>query len=73
MKSIVERTIVGDFFPQVIRTISLVKNEKELRDKFDESFIKLALTWGLNIGFGGSHMWVANSATDERLIIVPFN
>lgn len=73
MKSIVERTIIGDFFPQVIRTIARAKNESELRYEFDESFIKVALIWGLKIGFGGSHMWVANAATDERLLLVPFN
>jgi hypothetical protein len=73
MKAIVERTIVGDFFPQVIKTITLVKDEKELRDKFDESFIKIALIWGLKIGFGGSHMWVSKADTDERLLLVPFN
>ncbi len=73
MKAIVEKSSSSPHFQVIIEAISSAKNEAWLRDRFRGRQTEKALSNGFKIGFGGYHMWVADAATDERLILVPFN
>lgn len=70
MKALVESTnftMQSDIVP-ILKAISLSENLDELRDNMMAT--EKQLSRYVKYGFGSSHMWVADTSTNERLIFV---
>lgn len=72
MTAIIENKPIGEqsFINRVLYVIRISKTRQDLQERMHSIFSLCYDADDFIYGFGGSHMWVANKANNERIIFV---